>query len=305
MAVIQVQNLTKDYGGGRGVFDVSFEIGAGEVFGFLGPNGAGKTTTIRHILGFSKPDKGKAYISGTPVWGNAHLTNRDIGYIPGEINFPEKLKGMDLIKWLAEFSGAKNLDKAKELLEILQLKNAEGDVKRMSKGMKQKLGIICAFAHDPKILILDEPSSGLDPLMQDTFTELLKREKAAGKTILLSSHIFSEIEKTCERVSIIKQGEIVTSFHMDDIKRPRYKTFKVKFAKPGESFRIAGEKLAFEEVNHAKNRVKIKVFDKDIRALLNLLSGYEIEYVSEIKLTLEDHFMKFYSDKPSHNGGAA
>ncbi|MCL2062530.1 MAG: ATP-binding cassette domain-containing protein [Firmicutes bacterium] len=302
MSVIQVENLTKDYGDRRGVFGVSFEINQGEVFGFLGPNGAGKTTTIRHILGFIKPDSGKTYVNGIETWGNAHNTNRDIGYIPGEIAFPEKMTGMDIIKWLGELSGAKNLDKAKEVLDLLQLKNAAANVKRMSKGMKQKIGIACAFLHDPKILILDEPSSGLDPLMQDTFTELLRRQKAEGKTILLSSHIFSEVEKTCDRVAIIKQGEIVTSFHMDEIKRPKFKTFKVKFSKDGESRRIANEKLNFAEINHEKNRVRITVLDAQIKGLLKTLSAYEIEYLSETKLTLEQHFMKFYSTQSS--GGA-
>lgn len=302
-AAIKVENLTKKYGEHRGNFGVSFEVKPGEVYGFLGPNGAGKTTTIRQLLGFIKPDSGKAYINGLETWGNSHITNKDVGYIPGEIAYPDKITGMELIKWLGELSGVKDLDKAKEIAELLQLGNLNGDVKRFSKGMKQKVGIVCAFMHDPKILILDEPSSGLDPLMQDNFTELLRREKAAGKTILLSSHIFSEVEKTCDRVSIIKQGEIVTSFHMDDIKRPKFKTFKVKFAKEGESLRIAAENLKFAEIDHEKNRVKITVDDKDIKQLLALLLNYDIEYLSEVKLTLEDHFMKFYSTK--NNGGKA
>jgi ABC-2 type transport system ATP-binding protein len=301
--IIKVENLTKDYGDKRGVFNISFEIPQGEVFGFLGPNGAGKTTTIRHLLGFIKPDSGKTYINGIEVWNNAHITNRDIGYIPGEINFPDKIKGMDLIKWIANMSGVDNLDKGKELLEVLQFQNAGGDIKKMSKGMKQKIGIVCAFIHNPKILILDEPSSGLDPLMQDMFINLIRQEKAAGKKILLSSHIFEEIEKTCDRVSIIRQGEIITSVDMNDIKRPTNKIFKVKFNKTGESQRIAAEKLTFEEVNHEKNRDKVKVNDSDIKGFMALLLNYEIAYISEMKLTLEDYFMQFYANKG--NGGAA
>lgn len=300
--VIRVENITKSYGEKRGNFNVSFEVKKGEVFGFLGPNGAGKTTTIRQLLGFIKPDSGKITISGIEAWGNSHITNRDIGYIPGEINFPDKMKGMELIKWMAEMSGAKNLDKANELIELLQLKNLDSNVKRYSKGMKQKIGIICALLHDPKILILDEPSSGLDPLMQDTFTELIRREKAAGKTVLLSSHIFSEIEKTCDRVAIIRDGEVITSFHMDEIKRPRYKTFKIKFSKAGESKRIEKEKLNFAEINHEKNRVKIKVDDKDTKAFLKILLNYELEYMSEVKLSLEDHFMQFYTTNKLRGG---
>lgn len=303
MAVIKVENLTKDYGNKRGVFNVSFEVNKGEVFGYLGPNGAGKTTTIRQLLGFIKPDSGKISVNGIDTWGNSQITNRDIGYIPGEISFPDKMKGIEMIKWMAELSGAKNLNKAMELVELLQLKNLNSSMKRYSKGMKQKMGIVCGLLHDPKVLVLDEPSSGLDPLMQDNLTELIRREKAAGKTILLSSHIFSEVEKTCDRVSIIRDGEIVTTFHMDDIKRAHFKTFKIKFSKAGESKRIEKEKLNFIEVNHEKNRVKIKIDDKDTKAFLKLLSDYEVEYISEMKLTLEDHFMQFYKQAPKNNGG--
>ena len=297
MEVIKVDNLTKDYGQGRGVFDISFAIPQGEVFGFLGPNGAGKTTTIRQILGFIKPDSGFVYINGMGVWGNSHITNRNIGYIPGEINFPEKTTGMDLIKWLAKFSGVKNLKKAEQLLDIMELKNSDSDIKRMSKGMKQKIGIVCAFMHDPQIIIMDEPTSGLDPLMQEIFVDLVKKEKAAGKTILLSSHIFSEVEKTCDRVSIIKEGKIVTSLRMDEIRHPHFKTFKVKFSKPDESRRMAQENLNFAEINHEKNRVKVTVNDSDIKGFVAVLLNYEIEYLTEIRPTLEDHFMGFYSTK--------
>jgi len=295
MSVIKVDHLTKDYGNHRGVFDVSFEIEKGEVFGFLGPNGSGKTTTIRNILGFLKPDSGKTYIEGVEVWNNTHITNKDVGYIPGEINFPDKIKGVDLVKWLMEFNNCKNLSKMNMLVELLQLNNVDNLIKKMSKGMKQKLGIVCAFSHDPNILILDEPSSGLDPLMQDRFTNLLKNEKEKGKTVLLSSHIFSEVEKTCDRVAIIKQGEIVALFYMDEIRNPKNKVFLVKFNGIGESNKIIQEALTFDEISHATNTVSIRVANENIKQLLAILSAYEIEFISEIKLTLEDYFMKFYS----------
>ena len=218
MGTILVENLTKDYGNGRGVFDVTFEVNAGEVFGFLGPNGAGKTTTIRQILGFNKPQQGKVQVNGIDVWGNSHITNKDIGYIAGEIAFPNNFKGFELIKWLGSLSGTKELERANELIDILEIRHAVNTkIKRYSKGMKQKIAIISALMHDPSILIFDEPSSGLDPLMQEIFTNLVKAEKAKGKTILLSSHIFQEIEKTCDRVAIIKEGRVVTEFRMDEL----------------------------------------------------------------------------------------
>jgi len=243
-------------------------------------------------------------INGKGAWDYAHELNANIGYIPGEINFPDKITGMELIKWMADMRGTKSLTKAKELLEFFEL-DPSGETKRMSKGMKQKVGIVCALMHDAQILILDEPTSGLDPLMQEKFIELIRNEQKAGRTVLMSSHMFPEVEKTCDRVGIIKQGEIVTEVAMDDITKSKDKVFKIKFAAEGESQRIAREhrELDFAEINHDKNRVKIKVNDKDINAVTGLLSNYEIQYLTEEKLTLEDYFMKFYSSKNQVKGG--
>lgn len=305
MAVIEVKGLTKDYGQGRGVFDASFSVNQGEVFGFLGPNGAGKTTTIRHLLGFLKPDKGDAFINGLPSWNSAHLINANVGYLPGEINFPENMTGSGLIRYMAEMRGTKSLDKAKKLLEMFDLKAVYNDVKRMSKGMKQKIGIVCAFMHDSEVLILDEPTSGLDPLMQEIFVDLVKQESAQGKTILMSSHMFNEVENTCGRVTIIKSGEIVTQVNMQDIKKAKSKIFKLKFALEGDSRRMAQEHedWDFVEVNHEKNRVKLRVADSDINEIIVLLSNYRLAYLTEEKFTLEDYFMRFYSTE--NNGGYA
>ena len=300
MAVIKVQNITKDYGDRRGVFDVSFEINQGEVFGFLGPNGAGKTTTIRQLLGFIKPDSGTAYINGMQVWEDYYKTNANVGYIPGEINFPEKTTGTELMKWMAEMRGLTDMGKAKELLEILELKNVDSDLKKMSKGMKQKLGIVCALMHNPEILILDEPTSGLDPLMQQNFVELIRREKAAGKTILMSSHMFIEVEKTCDRIAIIKQGEIIASVNMVDIRKPKTKIFKIKFAEIGESKKVLENSppfLEFIEISHEKNRVKVKLDDNNVNQFVLWLAKFKLQYFCEIKQTLEDYFMHFYSNK--------
>jgi len=304
MAVIAVEHLVKDYGNRRGCFDVSFHVNDGEVYGFLGPNGAGKTTAIRHMLGFLKPDKGSISINGKSTWEYAHELNASIGYIPGEINFPDKITGMELIKWMADMRGTKSLAKAKELLEFFEL-DPSGETKRMSKGMKQKVGIVCALMHDAQILILDEPTSGLDPLMQEKFVELIRNEQKAGRTVLMSSHMFPEVEKTCDRVGIIKQGEIMAEVAMNDITKSKNKIFKVKFETVGESQRIAREhrELDFAEINHDKNRIKIKVNDKDINNVTALISNYKIQYLTEEKLTLEDYFMKFYSSKNQVKGG--
>lgn len=296
MGKISIHNLTKDYGNDRGVFNVSFDIQKGEVFGFLGPNGAGKTTTIRQILGFIHPDKGTVKIDDQLVQENYFKTNAGIGYLPGEIYFPDGMKGTEFIRWNAELRGLRSLDRAQELTEMLNLKNIDSDVKRMSKGMKQKIGIICAFMHDPDILILDEPTSGLDPLMQETFIELVQDAKRRGKTVLMSSHMFSEIEKTCDRTAIIRNGRIVTIVDMADISKSVHKTYKIKFFTREDSERFAKEPFTFSEINPEKSRIKVKIDDKDIGALLRALTGYSVRYLSEEKQTLEDYFMHFYEN---------
>lgn len=301
MQKIKVDHLTKDYGHHRGVFDVSFAINEGEVFGFLGPNGAGKTTTIRQILGFIYPDSGEIFIDGKNVETDYYEINAKIGYLPGEINFPEGMTGLEFIKFNAELRGLTDLTRAYDLIERFDLKNADKPMKRMSKGMKQKIGIVCAFMHDPSVYILDEPTSGLDPLMQHTFIELVREEKEKGKTVLMSSHMFPEIEKTCDRTAIIKNGEIVATVNMSDIQKSHQKTYKIKFSEPGESKKFKkAENFDYAEVNHAKNRVKIHIDDSDINRLVAVLSKYKLAYVSEIKMTLEEYFMHFYE---SENGG--
>lgn len=207
MSVIQIENLTRDYGGGKGIFALSFSIAHGEVFGFLGPNGAGKTTTIRHLMGFLKPAAGKCEIDGLDCWKDREKIQAKLGYIPGEISFFDDITGTEFLLFLAKYRKIGKDNRQKELLERFDV-DAKGKIKKMSKGMKQKLGIVAAFMHDPDILLLDEPTSGLDPLMQGRFVELVAEEKKRGKTILMSSHIFEEVEKTCDRIGIIRQGKL-------------------------------------------------------------------------------------------------
>jgi ABC-2 type transport system ATP-binding protein len=205
MRVIEIDQITKDYGNGKGVFDISMTVEQGEVMGFLGPNGAGKTTTIRQLMGFIHPDSGQVRINGLNCFAKAHEIQKSLGYLPGEIAFMDDMTGLEFIRFIAEMKHLKSLNRAKELMAYYEL-DLKGKIKKMSKGMKQKLGIVCAFMQEPEILILDEPTSGLDPLMQNKFIEMLKLEKQKGKTILMSSHIFEEVEKTCDRVAIISRA---------------------------------------------------------------------------------------------------
>lgn len=209
MSVIKIEHLVRDYGGGKGVFDISFQVKQGEAFGFLGPNGAGKTTTIRHLMGFLKSKSGKCTIDGLDCWNERDKVQARLGYIPGEINFFDDMTGTGFLNFIAEYRKIDTRNRMEELLERFEL-DPKNKIKKMSKGMKQKLGIVAAFMHDPDILILDEPTSGLDPLMQSRFVSLVAEEKKRGKTILMSSHMFEEVERTCDRIGMIREGKMVT-----------------------------------------------------------------------------------------------
>ena len=294
MSVIEIRNLTKDYGNQRGVFDVSLAVEKREVFGFLGPNGAGKTTAIRQVLGVVHPDSGEVRINGKQVRRHYDQTNAEIGYLPGEISFPDGMRGTEFIAWIAELRGLRDLDRAHALMERLQLRHADGEMKRMSKGMKQKIGIVCAFMHDPSVLILDEPTGGLDPLIQETFVELIREEKQRGKTSLMSSHMFTEIEKTCDRTAIIRNGRIAAVVSMADIRKSTHKGYKIKFHSAEDTRRFAGEQFELAELNPEKTRVRVRIDDQDINRLIRTLAGYDVRYLSEEKQTLEDCFMQYY-----------
>lgn len=300
MPMIQVNNLTKDYGENRGVFGVSFEAEKGEVYGFLGPNGSGKTTTIRHLLGFSRPQKGNCSILGFNCWTQSKDIQRHIGYVPGEIAFPEHLTGYEFLEQISELRKMSSLSKAKELIRQFDL-DPRGELKRMSKGMKQKIALVTAFMHDPELIILDEPTSGLDPLMQSRFVDLIKNEKEDGKTIFMSSHVFEEVEKTCDKVAIIKQGRIVTEVLMKDIEHAKQKVFEIKLATATEVALLAEQGFDFREVNPQKTRVKVTIHDDEINKLLRVLSTFNVIYISEIKYSLEQYFMHYYQSEDVSN----
>ncbi|MCL1945289.1 MAG: ABC transporter ATP-binding protein [Firmicutes bacterium] len=292
--VIVVDNLTKDYGLGRGCFDVSFGVKKGEVFGFLGPNGAGKSTTIRHLLGFQKAHKGNCSIMGLDCWTKPKEVQGYLGYIAGEINYPDIKTGWQFIKMIASMRGV-DLKEAERLCEYYQLK-PHGVLKRMSKGMKQKIALVVAFMHNPQIVILDEPTSGLDPLMQAKFVDHILSERDKGKTILMSSHIFEEVEKTCDRLAIIRNGKIVAQMHMNDITHNKDKQFEVRFKSLADAQTFGNLQYEFVEKNYDKSRVKVKVHDSHINRFVADLAKYQLEYISEIKLTLEERFMEYYKD---------
>lgn len=297
MNVIEVKNLTKDYGSGRGVFDVSFSVDKGEVFGFLGPNGAGKSTTIRHLMGFSSPDSGQTLIFGKPTFESYHEILNKVGYIPGEIALPAGLTGWEFIRMMQDLQKIHNKERLARMLEMFELSDAvlKGDTKRMSLGVKRKLAVVTAFMGDPEVLILDEPTSGLDPVMQNRFIEFIHEEKRLGKTILLSSHIFSEIDSTCDRIAIIKDGKIVSEFVADDLKHASKKFYQIDFDSEADKESFAGKSRAItslEILKSDKSALFLSVDDEDMNAAIGLLSEYGIKKFSNRRESLEDYFMR-------------
>ena len=307
MSVINVERLTKDYGFGRGVFDVSIHVEKGEVFGFLGPNGAGKSTTIRHLMGFSKPDKGKVEILGKPTFQKYDEVLKKVGYIPGEIALPAGLTGKEFIKMMQDLTGIKNEERLKMLTDLFELDEASQlcDVKRMSLGVKRKLAVVTAFMSDPEVLILDEPTSGLDPVMQERFVDFIHKEKERGKTILLSSHIFSEIDNTCDRIAIIKDGKIVSEFIANDLKHASKKYYAIDFKTEDDKenfLRKASEIKSLILLDDKEKEISLSIEDADLNKTINHLSEVEVDKFSNRKESLQDYFMKFYKEDKDFKG---
>ncbi|MCD7841824.1 MAG: ATP-binding cassette domain-containing protein [Lachnospiraceae bacterium] len=288
--VISVQNLTKDYGEGRGVFDISLDIQRGEVFGYLGTNGSGKTTTIRQMMGFIRPNSGSVKVNGLDPWTRAPEVMKNVSYIPGEIAFPDLATGTDFFKVQAQFLGVKDFTYMNHLIDLLGL-DPSANLKRMSKGMKQKTAIVAALMGDKPILIMDEPTTGLDPLMRETFLELVREEKKKGRTIFMSSHIFEEIEDVCDRVAIIGNGKIQSVLSLYELRHNTPRQFHITF----------GSAAAAQEY---ARRVPDSVADGAVVSLLAPASGtdgvikaakgLEVVSVDETHEDLEEYFMNIY-----------
>ncbi|MBU3145130.1 ABC transporter ATP-binding protein [Clostridium sp. CF012] len=290
MNIIEIKQLTKDYGNKKGVFDLELSVIKGEVFGFLGPNGAGKTTTIRHLMGFIHPSAGECFINDMNCSTQSDIIQKNLGYLPGEIAFMDDMSGIQFIKFIAEMKGIKDFKRAEELINMFNL-DPNGRIKKMSKGMKQKVGIVCAFMHDPDILILDEPTSGLDPLMQNKFLELILSEKEKGKTIFMSSHNFDEIERTCDRTAIIKEGYLVAIEDMKILSQAKRKSYIITFLTEEMASSFAGE--GFKVKENKGNQVTVSVMG-NIMPLIRTLNRYEVIQLDVKTQSLEELFMHYY-----------
>lgn len=301
MSVIEISHLTKDYGHGRGVFDINISVNSGECYGFLGPNGAGKTTSIRHLMGFSKPQSGSTSINGKDSWQNAAQLQNIVGYLPGEIALPAGITGSEFLSMMAKMRHLKDNSYCKKLLDRFEL-DPNIDTKRMSLGVKRKLAVVTAFMHDPDILILDEPTSGLDPIMQQTFIEYIKEEKERGKTIFLSSHIFHEVDATCDRIAIIKEGKILSEFAAKQLKEESDKIYRITVQDRESFLKLTNMPYQFSSINEKKLRARVRIKGEEINRLISDVAELNISDFHEFPFTLEDYFMKFYKVDKTFEG---
>ena len=294
--LIEIKNLTKDYGNSRGIFDINFSINKGEMIGFVGTNGSGKTTTIRSILGFIKPNEGAAYVNGMESWKNQDKIAKLVGYVPGEIAFPDLKTGVNFLKSQAEYKNIKDLSYADSLIKELQL-DPKANLKRMSKGMKQKTALVAALMADAPIIILDEPTTGLDPLMRDAFLNIIKREHQKGKTIFMSSHMFNEMEETCDRVALVSNGHIIDVADMNEIRNRKTSEFKIEFNDKESFEKFRNSKFKIIRIQEKYNQVTIQIDKNDINILFKDLKELNVKFISEVKYTLERHFKEIMEEK--------
>ena len=289
MNVIEVNNLTKYYGKARGIVNVSFNVEEGEIFGFIGPNGAGKSTTIRLLLSLIHPTSGSAKVFGKDVTTHGPEIRRDIGYLPSEVYYYEGMKVIDLLKYSASFYDCDCTQRMHELSQTMELA-LNRRISDLSYGNKKKVGIVQGLLHSPKLLFLDEPTAGLDPLMQRKFFDLIRAENARGVTVFFSSHILGEVQRLCTRVGIIREGSIAEISDIRTLQQNNYK--KVSVTAPGleaASFDLPGV------TNFTTENGTVHFFFKgDINAVLGKFNGIQVADVTIEEPTLEEIFMHYY-----------
>lgn len=288
--MIEISSLTKRYRSGKGIFDLTFSVNEGEVFGYLGPNGAGKTTTIRHLLGFMQADNGYCAIDGLDCWSEASRTQMVLGYLPEESAFLEDMTGEQFLNFMSDMRGTKDISRRIALIDRFDL-DAVGKIRKMSKGMRQKLGLITAFMHDPAVYVLDEPTSGLDPLMQNIFIDLILEERERGKTVLMSSHRFEEIERSCDKAGIIRDGMLVAVEDVHSLKSSQRRAYIVTLASESDITKLRSAGLEIGEAN--QNRVEVFVTG-NYDAFIQALAGCEVLGIDVVSQNLEQVFMKYY-----------
>ena len=299
-AVIQTERLTKSYGVHRGISELDLDVQQGEVFGYLGPNGAGKTTTMRILLDLIRPTSGRAEVFGIETTADPVAIHRRVGYLPGEFDLYDRLTGADTITYFGNLRGGVDAGYVADLIERLDL-DPSRRFREYSKGNKQKVGLIVALQHRPDLLILDEPTAGLDPLVQQTFFALVREARAEGRTIFLSSHIIDEVDRTCDRVAIIREGRLVQVDRIEAIRRLAFHHVELSFGSPvatGVFDRITGVQDVVSEGNIVRMRV-----NGPIGAVIAAAAGHGLLDVVSREPNLEDVFLAQYGEHPVASEG--
>lgn len=290
MNTIEIKNLTKCYGKSRGIIDVSLDIQEGEIFGFIGPNGAGKSTTIRTLLSFIYPTEGSARIFGLDCIKDSAKIKMNIGYLPSEVNYYDDMRIRELLRYSASFYRKDCTKRIKELTDIFEL-DLNKKIDELSFGNKKKVAIIQALLHEPKLLILDEPTGGLDPLMQNKFFDVLREENKKGVTIFFSSHILSEVQRMCDRVAIIKEGKILKLEQIEKLRANKYKKIKIEFFDMGisQKFNVPG---MIDTV--IKDKTLEFIYSGKMDGLVAKLSEQKVDNLWVEEPSLEEIFMHYY-----------
>jgi len=292
MAILRVNEVTKKFGSFTALDRINLEVKQGEVYGFIGPNGAGKTTTIRILLGILKATSGSAQLFGKDAWSDAVEIHKRLAYVPGEVNLWPNLTGGEVIDFFVKLRGANNVNRREELIERFDLDPTK-KCSTYSKGNRQKVALIAAFAADADLYILDEPTSGLDPLMELVFQECVREVKAAGKSVFLSSHILSEVEKLCDRVSIIRQGRIIETGSLQELRHLTRTQVRVETAQPIPNL---GETLGVHDLEEFDGGATFQVDGEHLGEVIKYISGFGILALESTPPTLEDLFIHHYRE---------
>jgi ABC-2 type transport system ATP-binding protein len=298
VAAIRTSKLSKDYGLGRGLFDLDLDVAPQEVFGFLGPNGAGKSTTIRCLMGLIRPSAGSAHIFGLDCIRDYVAVKRKVGYVPGEMPQFASLRGSEVVAYLGAMRGGADVKTVRILAERFNL-DLSRRYREYSSGNKQKLGIVLAFMHRPPLLILDEPTAGLDPLNQREFYDLVGETRDDGATVFLSSHILSEVERACDRVGIIRSGHLVNIADLDELHRIRFHRVEIEFA-PGDDPPVSALRAAqgVEDVA-VEDRLVTCTVRGSFEPLLDAIRGSTVTNLVSHEPSLEEIFLEYYKENPA------
>ena len=291
-AVIETAHLTKRYGSARGIEDLELTVERGDIFGFLGPNGAGKTTTIRTLLDLLHPTSGSATIFGLDSRRDSAAIRARLGNLPGEFAYDDRMTGHDLLAFFAQLRGVERVDRAHELAERFQA-NLERPLRELSRGNRQKIGLVQALFHDPELLILDEPTTGLDPLMQEEFLAVIAEHRDRGGTIFLSSHELDEVERVCDRVGIIREGRLIAVEDVAEMRGRAYRDVTVRFGHRVATAELAGVR-GVQDVTADDATLHFRV-QGELDPVIKAIARHRVLDLEVTRPTLEELFLTYYA----------